>query len=374
MISLVPELGTPIALEQKVRDSLSMLKLAAKAGRFLWWRVYLAHIRWGLPLADRLSKSWGPAARLMRWPLPWLAPYRRNRLNVSRLGALGDVLMCTPVLRELKRRNPTCLVTFYTDIPVLVDGLPFIDHVRPMLEEPPDAIYLSYEVSIPPRRHIARIMGDLLGLAVRDVRPSCMVRQELVERFQRDWSSLPRPLIVITRVAGAWTPNKDWPGEYWDDLVARLAARATIIDVGIKPVEVPSRPAGSYLDLRGQTTLPELVAAIAAADLIIALDTGPMHIAAAVGTPAVVIYGGYIHPDSTGYPGNINLYSAVECAPCWLREPCPYAKKCLHMIMPAHVEAALNRLWEEHGEARMKRSGESSHQSRKLASIPLGKG
>jgi hypothetical protein len=323
-----------------------MRALLAKICRFLYWRICPAYIRHAFPLADQLSKRWGLAARLIRWPLPWLAPYRRDRLNISRAGALGDVLMCTPALRELKRRNPTCLVTFYTDIPVLVDGVPFIDHVRPMLEEPPGAIYLGYELSIPPRRHITRILGDRLGLAVRDVRPSCMVRQELVERFQRDWSGLPRPLIVITRVAGAWTPNKDWPGEYWDDLVVRLAARATIIDVGIKPVEASSRPAGSYLDLRGQTTLPELVAAIAAADLIIALDTGPMHIAAAVGTPAVVIYGGYIDPVCTGYPGNINLYSAVECAPCWLREPCPYGKKCLHMITPAQVESALDRLWE----------------------------
>jgi ADP-heptose:LPS heptosyltransferase len=374
MISLVPELGTPIALEQKARDSLSMRKLAAKAGRFLWWRAYLAHVRWGLPLADHLSKRWGLAARLIRWPLPWLAPYRRDRLNISRAGALGDVLMCTPALRELKRRNPTCLVTFYTDFPFLVDGLPFIDHVRPMDEEPLDAINLSYELSKPPRRHITHILGDLLGLAVRDVRPSCMVRQELVEQFQRDWSGLPRPLIVITRVAGAWTPNKDWPAEYWDDLVARLAARATIIDVGIKPVEAPGRPAGSYLDLRGQTTLPELVAAIAAADLIIALDTGPMHIAAAVGTPAVVIYGGYIDPVCTGYPGNINLYSPVECAPCWLREPCPYAKKCLYMITHAHVEAALNRLWDKRGTARMNRSGVFDHESRKPESAPIGQG
>jgi ADP-heptose:LPS heptosyltransferase len=41
-----------------------------------------------------------------------------------------------------------------------------------------------------------------------------------------------------------------------------------------------------------------------------------MHIAAAVQTPAVVIYGGYIDPVCTGYPGNINLYSPVECDPC----------------------------------------------------------
>jgi ADP-heptose:LPS heptosyltransferase len=317
-----------------------------KMWRFLYWRTYPTYIRNASRLADHLSKRWGPVARRVRSPFPWLDPYRRSQLHLSRKGALGDVLMCTPALRELKRRNPGCLVTFYTDMPSLVEGLPFIDHVRPMAEEPTNAIGLFYELSIPPSRHIASVMGDRLGLAVQDVRPSCVVRQDLVERFRREWSALPKPWIIVARVAGAWTPNKDWPGEYWDDLVVRLAARATIIDVGIKPVEASSRPAGSYLDLRGQTTLPELVAAIAAADLIIALDTGPMHIAAAVGTPAVVIYGGYIDPVCTGYPGNINLYSAVECAPCWMREPCPHGKKCLHMITPAQVESALDQLSE----------------------------
>ena len=323
-----------------------MRALLAKIWRFLYWRIYLAYIEHAFPLADQLSKRWGLAARLIRRPLPWLAPYRRDRLNISRDGALGDVLMCTPALRELKRRNPTCLVTFYTDFPVLVDGLPFIDHIRPMGEEPLDAIKLSYEQSIPPRRHITRILGDRLGLAVRDVRPSCMVRPELVERFQRDWSGLPRPLIVITRAAGAWTPNKDWPDEYWQLLVQRLAARATVIDVGAAAAHLTAQPVGSYIDLRGQTTLPELIAAIVTADLHIAPITGTVHIAAAMGIRSVVIYGGYEHPDCTSYPGNINLYSPVECAPCWLREPCPYGKKCLHMITPAQVESALHQLWE----------------------------
>jgi hypothetical protein len=58
-----------------------------------------------------------------------------------------------------------------------------------------------------------------------------------------------------------------------------------------------------------------------------------------------VIYGGYIDPVSTGYPGNIDLYSAVECSPCWLRTPCPIGLKCLHQITPGQVEAAVDRLW-----------------------------
>jgi ADP-heptose:LPS heptosyltransferase len=70
-----------------------------------------------------------------------------------------------------------------------------------------------------------------------------------------------------------------------------------------------------------------------------------MHIAAAVGTPAVVIDGGYSNPVCTGYPGNVDLYSPVECVPCWLRTPCPYSKKWLHQITPDQVEAALHQAW-----------------------------
>jgi hypothetical protein len=106
--------------------------------------------------------------------------------------------------------------------------------------------------------------------------------------------------------------------------------------------------------------LPQLVATIAAADLLITPDTGPMHIAAAVGTPSVVIYGGYIDPVCTGYPGNINFYSPVECAPCWLRDPCPFGKKCLHQITPDQVEAAVNRLWA----AKAARSPAGNHRDR----------
>jgi hypothetical protein len=170
-----------------------MQKLAARAGRFLWWRAYLAHWRWGRPLADRLSTRWGWPARLARWPLSWHVPYHRGEVHVSRLDALGDVLMCTPALRELKRRNSTCRVTFYTNFPLLLDGLPFIDQVRPMADEPADAIYLRYEESLPPRRHI---------------------------------------------------------------------------EVGISPTNGSVKHGGNYLDLRGQTTLPDLVATIAAADLL----------------------------------------------------------------------------------------------------------
>ena len=282
--------------------------------------------------------------RRLRFPNPLRAPYRRSELHLGRGSGLGDVLLCTPALRELKRVNPSCEVTFYTNFPGLLMGLPFIGAVRGFDERPRDYVHLGYYDSVPPRRHLAEMIGDNLGLQVRDVRPSCAVNPEIVSRFLAEWRDMRRPRIIVSRRAGPWTPNKDWPDEYWGDLLDRLTARFSVIEIGASAQGRVVQPGDHYLDLRGKTELEELVGAIGAADLHVGPVSGPVHIAAALGTPAVVIYGGYEHPVCSGYPGNINLYSPVRCAPCWLSSPCPYSKDCLYRIKPDAVEDAVNRL------------------------------
>jgi ADP-heptose:LPS heptosyltransferase len=265
---------------------------------------------------------------------------------VARVGGLGDTLLSTPGLRELKRRNPRCHVDFYTNAASLVRGLPYIDEVHQVADfyaAPEGCLHLGYESFIPTRRHITQIMGDRLGVRVIDTRPDCIIDTALVERFRREWSDLPRPWVIVNRRAGPWTPNKDWPDDLWEELIDRLAASWTVVETGSQPLDHRPRP-GWYVDLTGHLTLAEFAAAIAAGDIHVGPISGGVHIAAASRVPSVVIYGGYEHPVGTTYPGNINLYSPVPCAPCWLRDPCPYGKKCLWQITPDRVEAAVRLL------------------------------
>ena len=84
-----------------------------------------------------------------------------------------------------------------------------------------------------------------------------------------------------------------------------------------------------------------LVLNIRAVDILVGPISGAIHIVAATGRPAVAICGGCEVPVNTAYRANtIMLTNAPPCAPCWLREPCPYDRKCLAAISVDAVEAA----------------------------------
>jgi ADP-heptose:LPS heptosyltransferase len=286
----------------------------------------------------------GVLSRRLRHPNPFHTPCRASQLDVARQKAMGDVLLCTPALRELKRVNPSCSIRFFTDFVPLLRGLPYLDEVLPIQDAPSDVRQLGYEGYTPPRGHLAKIIGDQLGVDVMDVRPDCIVNPELVESYRALLRSLPKPHVVILRRASAWTPNKDWPNEYWNVVVEEVSRLGTAVEIGGVAGEVPVA-VGSYLDLRERTTVAQLAALITTADLYIGPVSGPMHIAAATGIPAVVIYGGYESPVGySGYARQIALHSPLPCAPCWRTDECPYSRKCLTMIEPSQVVEATRKL------------------------------
>ncbi len=100
------------------------------------------------------------------------------------------------------------------------------------------------------------------------------------------------------------------------------------------------------LNLCGATTLRELMMALGHCRVLLSNDTGPMHVAAALGTPVVVPFGS-TSPELTGpgLPGDSRhqlLTSPAPCAPCFRRE-CPIDLRCLTGISVEAVVAAVLR-------------------------------
>jgi ADP-heptose:LPS heptosyltransferase len=304
-----------------------------------------------MPSARLLLRRSGPIARLLSrlfYPNHRKRPWNGPTIDLARLSGLGDVLMCTPVLRELKRRNPQRYLRFYTDYWPLVKGLPYIDEALPYDRRPANTLYMAYEHAVPTEVHLSRIIGDKLGLKVIDTRPNCTVRRDLVEGYRQSWAHLPSPRIVLLRRSGGYTPNKDWPDPNWVALITALVRKATVIEIGQPDAVAGAIISPNHVDIRGKTSLEQLAAAVAACDLYVGPVSGPMHIAVAVGTPSVTICGGFESPRGLEHlPGlksttNVILSSDLPCAPCWLLGPCPIGLKCLNSISPAQVAKAID--------------------------------
>jgi heptosyltransferase-1 len=107
--------------------------------------------------------------------------------------------------------------------------------------------------------------------------------------------SLPRPWIAVG--AGARWLTKRWPPDHFAELLRRAQQHSggTAIFIGAADEADVSRQVaagltGATCDLTGQTTLPQLAALLAEADVLVANDTGPLHLAVALGRPVVAPY------------------------------------------------------------------------------------
>ena len=165
------------------------------------------------------------------------------------------------------------------------------------------------------------------------------------------------PLVVLH--PGTSQEPKSWLPEHFAALAARLTPRFNVVLTG-SPKEAalankiwallppgtrpPLLAAGRFEDVGVLAALIEQAAAIVTG------DTVALHLASALGTPLVGIYGGSRPSDNTPLFGSHALLfdDAVPCAPCY-KERCPLRGadhlRCQRAITPNQVLAALETLW-----------------------------
>ena len=136
-----------------------------------------------------------------------------------------------------------------------------------------------------------------------------------------------------------------WPG--WGVVVfggARDKPLAASIDASVGDAAGGWKVKPHLVNLAGRTTLRELMAALAICDVLVTNDTGPMHVASALGTPVVAVFGstspGLTGPGLPGDPRHRLLRSSAACSPCFRRE-CPIDLRCLRGVSPEEVLAAV---------------------------------
>jgi heptosyltransferase II len=162
-----------------------------------------------------------------------------------------------------------------------------------------------------------------------------------------------RPLVALN--AGATNSRaKRWPEDSFAALADRLidALGSRIVFIGAASERdaaeriIRQMKRRGAINLAGETGMTELIGALNACDLLISNDTGPAHIAAALGRPTLTIFGptNEFETAPQGMRAGVIRAEGVECARCMLRD-CPIDHRCMTRIAPAEVfERALKLL------------------------------
>ena len=159
--------------------------------------------------------------------------------------------------------------------------------------------------------------------------------------------------LLIAVHPGASCPSKRWPAERFALLIDRLKERYEFQIVVVagpadaaEAAELKKNLKSDVINLSGKTSVGELAALFKKCRLFISNDSGPVHIASAVGTPCVVIFGRKqrgLGPKRWGPTGksDIVLHKDVGCAVC-LAHNCKNGFKCLRAITVDDVFSAVN--------------------------------
>ena len=145
--------------------------------------------------------------------------------------------------------------------------------------------------------------------------------------------------VVVLAAGSTNSRAKRWGVEKFAGLNDRLKAElgAAVVLVGAPDeadvsAEVAARSRHKPIDLTGQTTLGVAAAILAEADVMVSNDMGLAHLAPAVGTDTIVIFGPTNHVTTRPFSNRAEVVRAgVECSPCMLRD-CPIDHRCMKGI------------------------------------------
>jgi lipopolysaccharide heptosyltransferase II len=218
------------------------------------------------------------------------------------------------------------------------------------LDEPREGARTFYDFTVPRASYYTHAIDWYLAVLERLKVPITKdfewlpPRADVAARVRDTWGTAGKRWILFQ--PGARWMNKRWPVEYYAQLLSSLAARYTghhfAVLGGAQDTELgrgiaDAAPPGRCFDLTGKLSLPEMVEWIRGSEVMVTNDTGPMHVAAALGKQIVALFGP-TEPRRTGPYGQSAcvLRSRLPCVPC-MKPRCHYHKplECLRSITPA---------------------------------------
>lgn len=277
----------------------------------------------------------------------WAVP----RLRPGRPGAWRELRRLLAVVRQMRQERFDAVL----DLQGLLKSAFWVALVKSPRKVGYDGTrelsYLALTERLPPYDPEAHAVQRYLDLARHlgaQVDTPCFRLEHLLRGPERI-SGLPDPGEWVVLHAGARWASKRWPVGHWAILATALQQQGLRVvltgsgaDRGLTQA-IAAEAGGGILDLAGRTGLGELAWVLRHARVMVTVDTGPMHLAAALGTPVVALFGPTA-PWRTGPfgPGHEILRLHLDCSPCFRRR-CP-EPRCLAELHPEEVLAGVLRV------------------------------
>jgi len=205
-------------------------------------------------------------------------------------------------------------------------------------------------------------LATALGANPEPLAPQLFVSLEEIEAAKKKFGldKISNPIFGLNPGA-EYGPAKRWPVEKFITAAREIQKRTNCVWVlfggkNDRPLtaQIESairNPQSAIFNLAGKTCVGELRALLKVCRVLLTNDTGPMHVAAALGTPVVVPFGS-TSPELTGpgLPGDPRhrlLKSDAPCSPCFLRE-CPIDFRCMNGISVERVVEAVQSVTASH--------------------------
>ncbi|MBF6991754.1 glycosyltransferase family 9 protein [Cupriavidus sp. IK-TO18] len=314
-------------------------------------------------LTSNAAASLAPHLPMVRRVLAWDAPWARHD-EAAPVAPGPAMLRCARWLARY-RFDAAVIFTVYSQSPLpaaMLCALAGIPLRLACCRENPYALLTDWvperEPAMQPGqrpRHETRRQLDLVaqvGASARDTRLRFRVlaadRAALAARIAGWRRGRSGPLVVVH--PGASAASRRWPAARFAEVAHALATQAgahvlvTGADSERETVQAVCAAAhhACVVPLAGALTLGEMGALLEAADLLVSNNTGPVHLAAALGTPVVDLYA-LTNPQHTPWQvPHRTLFADVPCRYCY-KSTCPQGHhRCLEDVPAAHaVQAAL---------------------------------
>jgi len=192
-----------------------------------------------------------------------------------------------------------------------------------------------------------------LGIPISSTPPTLYVsdgeKKHAMDRLELDGYRPHQHILIGINPGAAYGSAKCWLPDRFHALTKRLLEDPRIVvayfgdPVGAPLVnEICTGFDDRVINFAGRTTIRELMALIQSCAVMLTNDSGPMHIAAALKTPLVALFGSTSDVKTGPYGGGIIIHKHVECSPCYKRV-CPIDFRCMKKIEVDEVYQAIQR-------------------------------